>query len=507
MVSTSPGHHEQPEALKLSFRNIMEPLLVLFNKAAADILPGRSFYIAYSIPGGVYGYFQDYQITEKDTRKISARIRSMITNHQDIGHRIMSKDEMLRYFEPTNRADIIKLLRSIEGDPPELNDLRLAHVNGYGELLMNHVGENYNKLSHFQLFRVNQGFFLIADPDFYQRVMPSKIGLSKYFSRFEESEETMKHFGIGDFSELNQVIKDGELPEFVKLAEAYQARRLSRIADNILSHPLKPRLIFLAGPTSSGKTTSANRLAIEFRVMRKEAIILSLDNYYLPHADIPDDPVTGLKNFEQITALDTKLFRNNIHGLLAGKAVHLPRYHFDGKGAIPQKNSTAISPDTMIIVEGIHGLNPELWKNTLEIDSYRLYVSALTTLNIHNHLPFSTSDHRLIRRLVRDHLFRGYEFNETIQRWPDVLENEYQSIFTFQESAQAIFNSALIYEMAVFSYYAKKILQPEHAVNEQVKEEVRRLNRVLSLLTPIDPSGIPPTSILREFIGGSSFDY
>ena len=496
-----------PEALKLSFRNIMEPLLVLFNKAVSIVLPGKNFYIDYSIPGGVYGYICDYQISEREIIDLSNVLRSMIGDHQEIGHRTLPKDEMMRYFEPTNRADIVRLLRSVRGNPVELDDLRLAHVNGYGEMLLNDVRENYDKLRNFRLFKYKKGFFLLADPDFYERVMPPRVELSKYFKRFRESEETMKYFGITNFAGLNQAVKNGELSDFIKLAEAYQSRRLTNIADKILTDPLKPRLIFLAGPSSSGKTTTAKRLAIEFRIMRKEVIMLSLDDYYLPHAFIADDPVSGIKNFEKITALNTGLFRDNIHDLLRGKAVHLPKYYFDGKGAIPRKEATLISPETLIIVEGIHGLNPELWKNMMEVDSFRLYVSALTTLNIHDHLPFSTSDHRLIRRLVRDQLFRGYDINETIQRWPYVLQNEYDSIFTFQESAHAIFNSALIYEMAVFSFYGKKILRREVAVNDQIREEVKRLNRVLSLLTPIDPNDIPPTSILREFIGGSSFKY
>lgn len=498
---------DKPLALQASFRNIMEPLLVLFNKAVADVLPGKHFYVAYSIPGGVYGYFTNHHPTDSEIRQVYAYIRQLIEDQQEIGHTILSKDEMLRYFLPTNRGDIVRLLRSVEGEPAALNDLRLAHVNGYGELLLNHISENYEKLASFQLFRHNKGFFLVADPLFYERVMPARIKLSKYFTRFEESEETNKQFGIADFAELNQAIRNGEISEFIKLAEAYQARRLLRIADNILSHPLKPRIIFLAGPTSSGKTTTANRLSIEFKVLGKEVIILSLDNYYLPHAQIPDDPVTGLKNFEQLSALNTKLFLDNIHDLLSGKTLHLPKYHFDGKGAVPQPTATFIKPNTLIIVEGIHGLNPELWEKTMDIESYRLYVSALTTLNIHDHLPFSTSDHRLIRRLVRDQLFRGYGFNDTIQRWPDVMQNEYQSIFPFQESAHAIFNSALIYEIAVFSFYAQSILRAEQAINDHIREEVKRLKRILALVTPIDPSGIPPTSILREFIGGSSFEY
>jgi uridine kinase len=500
----APDH---PEALKLSFRNIMEPLLVLFNKASAEVLENKSFYIAYSIPGGVYGFFHDYMLTDHDIHRIKERIAGMIREKYPIEHIILSKQHMINYFAPTRRNDIISLLASRVENDDALSDLRLARVDGFGELLFNNITENYEKLSLFQLQVYNKGFVLIADPDFFQRAMPEKVESSKYFRRFEESEQTMKHFGISDFAGLNDAIKTGQLPEFIKIAEAYQSRRLSQIADNITSHPLKPRVVFIAGPTSSGKTTTANRLAIELKVIKRDVLILSLDNYYLPHSEIPDDPFTGIKNFEQITALDTHLFMSNIHDLLLGKAVHLPKYHFDGKGPIPRDNATSISSGTLIIVEGIHGLNPELWKKVMDVESYRLYVSALTTLNIHDHLPFSTSDHRLIRRVVRDKLFRGYDINETIQRWPDVMQNEYRSIFPFQESAHAIFNSALIYEIAVFSYYAQKMLDPDTAINEQIKEEVKRLNRILSLLIPIDPAGIPPTSILREFIGGSSFDY
>jgi uridine kinase len=502
-----PPGQEKPDALKLSFRDIMEPLLVLFNKGAGQVLPGKEYYVAYSIPGGVFGYFQNHKVRREELDAIRDKIREMLRDRQAFRQESLDKDDLIRYFSSAGRGDIVRLLQSRANNEGQLNGLQLAHLNGCGELLPDRVHENYDKLLRFRLFPYGKGFFLVADPDFYQRVMPKRVELSKYFRRFEESEETMKFLGISSFAELNEVIRKGELPEFIKIAEVYQARRISRIADNILSHPLKPRVVFLAGPTSSGKTTSANRLAIEFRVLKKQALILSLDNYYLPHAAIPDDPATGMKNFEVLTALDLNLFMDNIHDLIGGKAIRLPKYHFDGKGAVPAGETCQIGPDTLIIVEGIHGLNPEFWKKTMDVESYRLYVSALTTLNIHDHLPFSTSDHRLIRRLVRDHLFRGYDFNETIMRWPDVMQNEYMSIFPFQESAHAIFNSALIYEIAVFAYYAGRILQPAQAVNEQVREEAQRLRRLLSLLTPINPSDIPPMSILREFIGGSSFIY
>ncbi len=490
---------------KTAFRSLMEPLLVLFNKAVSDVFSNRDYYIAYSIPGGVYGYFKDYDLTDDDVNTIKNRIRKLIFANLDFQQEILPKEKILRYFDDHQRSDIIELLQS---KPDDLSDnMHLAHLNGNGELFFNHINEHYERLDRFRLFRFKRGFILIADPDFFERVMPQRLEISKYLKRFDESEEAMKQLGIESIAQLNEVIDNGELSEFIKISEAYQAKRIGRIADNIVSHPLKPRLIFLSGPTSSGKTTSANRLAIELKVLGKKVLIMSLDNFYLPHSAIPFDPETGLQNFELISALNLELFCKTIHQLLNGETIHMPRYHFDGKGAVPDPNPTMISPDTYIIVEGIHGLNPDLWKNKLKVDSYRLYVSALNTLNIHDHLPLSTSDHRLIRRLVRDHLFRGYSFNETIKRWPDVMENEYHSIFPFQESAHAIFNSSLIYEIAVFAHYAPGILRPELAENEVIKEEVKRLNRILSLLKPINPNDIPPTSILREFIGGSSFKY
>jgi len=501
-----PPNAQQPIALRYAFRDLMEPLLVLFNKAASIELRNRPFYIAYSIPGGVYGYFKNYKVSENELQKIGKRIKAIIERKDTFRHEVLPPEKIRRYFDTGSRSDIIHLLESKPGNE-KLDGLRLAHLNGYGELLVNHVSENYDRIKQFRIMPFHEGFFLIADPEFFDRVMPRQPESSKYFLGFEEAENTMMHLGISSFAELNDVIRQHRLHEFIKLSEAWQARRISEIADDILEHKDNPRVLFLSGPTSSGKTTTAHRLRIELQILKKDVLILSLDNFYLPHSEIPDDPKTGMKNFELITALDLELFKKNINDLLNGKPVHLPKYHFDGKGATPAEEATRINPDTYIIVEGIHGLNPDLWKDIMDVPSYRIYVSALSTLNIHDHLPLSTSDNRLMRRLVRDQLFRGYSFNETIRRWPDVLENEHRSIFPFQESAHAFLNSALVYEPAVFSHYAPVIALPAKAENEQIREEVKRINRILSLLIPIDPKDIPPTSVLREFIGGSSFQY
>ncbi len=489
-----------------SFRSLMEPLIVLFNKAASQIMPDNEYVMKYSVPGGIYGYFINYTPNVKQISALKQKIKYLIKNRAPISHELFDFDKLISYFGKYKRNDIIELVRS-KGGCEKTEGLRVLHMNGNGELFLNDVKENYDKLSNFKLVRYGKGFFLIADPDFFNRVMPERLETSKYLKRFEETQNTMQHFGISSVTKLNNIIRKGELPELIKISEALQSKRISRIADNIVSHALKPRVIFLAGPTSSGKTTSANRLAIELKVLKKKVIILSLDNFYLPHSEIPADPDTGLQNFELISALDLKLLKETINSLLSNKPVYLPKYHFDGKGAKPDKKPTIIDDETYIILEGIHGLNPQLWHDFMDVESYRLYVSALSTLNIHDHFPVSTSDHRLIRRLVRDYLFRGYPIDETIMRWPDVIQNEYKSIFPFQESAHDIFNSALIYEIAVFAHYAPAILKPENTSSQFIAEQIEKLNRLLSLFIPIDPKGIPFTSILREFIGGSSFDY
>jgi len=492
---------------RLPFRSYMEPLLVLFNIASSETLKDSEYCIDYSIPGGVYGHFVDLIPSEDDLKKIRDRIRRLIRDNESLIQELVPAEKVESHFLQLNRPDILNLIRSRSAGCCNPDGFNLVRLNGGSELFLNKVQDNLKHLDTFKLFKAKNGFFLIADVDFFERVMPDRLETSKFFKRFDESQRAMAHLGISNITQLNDIINRGELSEFLKIAEAYQTKSISRIADNIVSHPLKPRIVFLAGPTSSGKTTSANRLALELKVLQKHVLILSLDNYYLPHAAIPTDPNTGLKNFEVISALNLNLFRQNINDLLEGMPVFLPKYFFDGNGATISETPTVIDNDTYVIVEGIHGLNPRLWQDAVELESYRVYVSALTTLNIHNHLPFSTSDHRLIRRLVRDHLFRGYDFNETIKRWPDVVNNEYQSIFSYQESAHAILNSALIYEMAVFAHYAPAILKAELAENEQIRGEVLRLNRLLSLFIPIDPAEIPPTSILREFIGGSSFKY
>lgn len=491
---------------KVSFRSVLEPLIVLFNKAVDANLKGKNYVIDYSIPGGIYGYFENYNVTETDLQNILKTIKQFIAQRISLEKFIVDKNGIYEYFKGTNRRDILDLITS-KNNSHYPQDFRLVRVNQFGEVFLNDVNEDYEKLANIDLIKFREGFILIADRNFFERILPKDLDNSKFVTRFDELDETMSYLGVNCIADLNNIINNNGLSEFIKISEAFQAKKIGNIADMIVNDERKPRCIFIAGPTSSGKTTFANRLAIELKVLKKKTLILSLDNYYLPHSQIPFDPETGQQNFEVITALDLDLFKKDITTLINGEEVYLPKYDFGKGGHFASETPTRITPDTIVIVEGIHGLNPLMWKHLGEIESFRIYISAMNPLNIHSHLPMSTSDHRLIRRLIRDFLFRGYDFNETISRWPDVMESEFNNIFPFQESAHIVFNSALLYEIAVFAHIAPTILKPEEAANKTIQYHVERLNRLLSLFIGINPNEIPPTSILREFIGGSSFKY
>lgn len=489
----------------VSFRNIMEPLLVVFNCVSAKILPDKKYYMAFSVPGGIYGYFDDYEIKQDEIDRLLKEIKSILNENIDIDSTLGDKSEVLKEYIDKSRHDILELINEM----PETNStqFRLADIKGHKELFINDIQLHLGKLKEINLIKFRKGFILIADNDFFTRTMPTDLNSSKYVWRFDELEANMQYHQVSDISSLNKIIKSDQLSDFIKISEAFHEKKIMSIADRIAKADKPSKLIFIAGPTSSGKTTFAYRLGIGLKVNKKKVLKLSLDDYYLDHALIPIDEQTGMQNFEVIDALDLKLFKENIIKLLNYEPVHLPKYNFNKGGHCFEETPTLIDENTFIIVEGIHGLNPQLWQNIDSVESFRIYISALNTLNVHDHLPISTSDHRLIRRLVRDYLFRGYDINETLMRWPDVMHSEYLNIFPFQESAHVVFNSALVYELAVFAYYAQDILKVELAKNEYTKNQIERLLRLLSLFVPINPSDIPPTSILREFVGGSSFKY
>jgi len=310
---------------------------------------------------------------------------------------------------------------------------------------------------------------------------------------------------VPNISDLNHSCSNGKSEVFMKVSEALHEKKIGQIADTIRLKNKQVKIILISGPSSSGKTTFAKRLAIHLIVNGMKPLNLSLDNYFVDRDDTPLDE-NGKHDYEAVEALDISLFNQNLVSLLAGEKVELPIFSFETGTRFYNGVTMQMHPENVLIIEGIHGLNPLLTSSIPAEAKFKIYVSALTTLNIDDHNRVSTTDNRLIRRIVRDYRYRKYSARETISRWPSVRQGEEKHIFPFQEEADAMFNSALLYELAVLKPFAEPILlevqpnQPEYA-------EATRLLDFFSYFKPLKPNEIPPTSILREFLGGSSFSY
>jgi uridine kinase len=337
---------------------------------------------------------------------------------------------------------------------------------------------------------------------------PSKLGAfvrqDKMFEIFKEHHRWQSILGMRTVGDLNRAITEGHTNQLIQISEALQEKKISQIADQI-ARQKGIKLVLIAGPSSSGKTTTCKRLSVQLAVNGIKPVGISLDDYFLNREETPRDE-SGDYDFEHLHALNIPLLNEQLNALFRGDEVELPRYNFQkGKSEWSGKR-LKLKGNEVLVVEGIHALNPELTADIPNEQVFRVYASALTTILLDNHNYIPTTDNRLLRRIIRDHKYRGVSAQETIRRWPSVRKGENRWIFPFQENADAMFNSAMLFELAVIKRQADPLLEqvpencPEYA-------EAYRLRKFLKYIKPISEDQIPPTSLLREFLGGSSFEY
>lgn len=383
------------------------------------------------------------------------------------------------------------------------------YTSVYG--LGNHMNYFYGYLvpstgyiTEFDIQKYFRGF-LIRVPERENFEIKPKVALQpKLFKVFREHKKWINILDVNYVGSLNKATRQRRDTDLIKISEALHEKRIARIADKIYKSREKVRVILISGPSSSGKTTFSKRLSIQLMVLGLRPVQISLDNYFVDRELTPRDE-NGEYNFETLQAIDITLFNENLNDLLQGKDVLLPRFDFT-TGKRNNGERLKISSDQVLIVEGIHGLNPGLTPSIRPQCKFGIFVSALTQISIDAHNPIPSTDNRLIRRMVRDYRFRNYTALDTLRRWESVRHGEEQYIFPFQENADVMFNSALLYELAVLKTYAEPLLKtiPE---NETEYAEALRLMKFLSYFQPVSAREIPPTSILREFLGGSSFIY
>lgn len=473
-------------------------LSFVFIRAAMELYKNTHVRVEHSLSGGLFCEFDsEEKMTIEDIAKIKKRMEEIVKADEPFYKEAVPKAEAKAIFEKFNMESKIHLLTYREHDTINLYTCGWLQNYFYGYMV-----PSTGYLEVFDLMPYDDGVILRHPNKSHPFDLPEFEEHPKLAQIFKEAERWGEIVGIDYVAKLNDLIKHGKHFDVIKIAEALHEKKVAHIADMIAESG--KRLVLIAGPSSSGKTTFANRLMIQLQVNGLKPVTVSTDDYFVNRDKTPLDE-DGNYDFESVQAVDTEQFNIDLERLLAGEEVQLPTFNFQIGEREYTGQSMQISEDQPIIIEGIHGLNEKLTEAIPKKDKFKIYISALTQLNIDDHNRIPTTDTRLLRRIVRDNRYRGHNAQRTIDMWPSVRRGEGRNIFPFQEDADVMFNSALVYELAVLKKHAEPLLD---AIDETEPEyvEAKRLLKFLSYFESIENDNlIPYSSILKEFIGGSGF--
>lgn len=475
-------------------------LFFVLCKAVQDIYPATDVVIDIPVSNGFYVDIRlGRPVVDEDVNIIRRRMQEIIDARMPIRRFTVPTEEAVALFQEKGDVEKVKLLKtsgSIYTTYYKIGDYVDYY---YGTLLT-----NTSQLYLFGLEKYYDGMLLripsLKNPD----VLGEMTRQDKMFEIFKEHHRWQSILGIRTVGDFNQAIDANHATDIINISEALQEKKIAKIAEEIASRK-GVKLVLLAGPSSSGKTTSCKRLSIQLAVNGLKPLQISLDDYFVDREKTPKD-ASGEYDYESIYALDLDLINEQFNALFRGEEVELPKYDFQSGKSKKSGNKLKMNDNNVLVVEGIHALNPELTAHIPQEQIFRVYASALTTILLDNHNYIPTTDNRLLRRIIRDYKYRGVSAQETIHRWPSVRAGENKWIFPFQENADAMLNTAMLYELAVIKTQAEPLLQqvPENCVEYA---EAYRLLKFLKYFKGIPYNNLPPTSLLREFLGGSSFHY
>lgn len=490
-------------------RTYLRSLCFVLQNAVRELFPDKVLIIDHSLPSGLYcnicevklcedGRRTPLKLSDNDIDAIRNRMREIVDADMPFEKRKMDAVEAELLFDNNNQPDKAELQRSLGKFLCSVYFLDGKADTFHGPLL-----HSTGALKVFDLISFAQGFCLQfpSEGDF-SKVIPVKTQskIAATLSKYSDWCSIIRINGIGT---LNSAIVGGRAVELINMAEALHERGYAAIADQIYAQKDRIKAVFIAGPSSSGKTSSSLRIALQCRVLGLVPKVIELDNYFVDREHTPKDS-DGNYDFEALEAMDLKLLNSQLNDLFAGKEVELPRFDFKEGRSVPSGKRISLGDKEILIMEGIHALDPAMVPDVDNSKIFRVYASALTSLNVDENNNISTSDNRLLRRMVRDNRVRGITPEETIMRWHSVRRGENRNIFPFQENADASFNSALIYELPMLKYYAEPLLRRIAPSSPAYTEAIRLLKFLdyIVALSPEEISAIPPTSIMREFIGG-----
>ncbi len=477
-------------------------LCMVLYRAVKTVAPSASLVMSHSVSGGLYAKVSGITPDEETAGAIRGEMARLIAADLPIERKERPTADVIRMFEEQGLMAKVKLLRS-------LHELYTVYyrLDGLCDTWSCPLVPRTGMLRSFDLLPYEEGFLLLGtspdDPARVARMIPQP----KVFNAFREYRRFNNIVGISNAGDVNEMVESGQEGNMVNVAEALHTKYIREIADRItgLHREGGARVVLIAGPSSSGKTTFTKRLGVELLTNLIRPVMISLDDYFVDRHHTPLDE-HGEMDYESLFALDLELFNKHLNALIRGEEIELPRYNFERGEREFVGNVIRLEPDSILLIEGIHGLNPQLTSEVEERMKYRIYVSALSSIAIDEHNWVSTTDNRLLRRMIRDYKYRGTSPLDTIARWPSVRRGEEKWIFPYQENADSIFNSSLLFELGVIRDEAERVLRtvPRDRVEYAT---AYRLRNFISYFKPVSSRLIPPTSLLREFLGGSSFHY
>ncbi|MBR5230039.1 MAG: nucleoside kinase [Firmicutes bacterium] len=474
-------------------------LCLIYLKAIESVMGNVEVEIENSLNKGLYTEIKAVRpVSAKDIKDIHSRMWELVDADLPLVEERLTREEAVAQFKKMGCEEKIALLCQDN----RRQSFEFYSLDGYKDFFYGNMVPSTGYIRHFQLVKYKRGVLLRFPHPSKPDAIPEYVDEKMLYRTFGEQKRWGKLMGINYVSDLNKKIEDGGFKELVQLSEALHEKRIVEIADMIVKQ--KKRIILIAGPSSSGKTTFAQRLCIQLRVNGLQPLYMGTDDYFLEREQTPLDEY-GEKDYESLKAVDVELFNSNINNLLAGHAVDMPTFNFITGHKEYGRRITSIRGNQPIVIEGIHALNGELTEELPEEEKFRIYISPLTQLNIDSHNRVVTTDHRMLRRMVRDFKYRGHSAQNTIASWPKVRGGEDKNIFPYSNEADVLFNSVHLYEICVLKKYAEPLLEAITPEEPEYSDAMRMLEFLRFFKTVEDDSAIVNNSILREFIGGSVF--
>lgn len=490
-------------------RTYIRSLCFVLQKVVREMYPDKILVIDYSLPSGLYCEIREakpmedgrpkvYFATDEELEIVEDRMRELVLADLPFSKKMLSLEECEALFAANHQMEKVNLLKTIGRF-----NYNVYFLDGQADTFYGPLAPSTGCLKTFNIIGFNNGFCLQypMDGDF-GKVLPMKRQ-SKLATAMKEHSDWCSVMGVKGVGTLNKKVLSGEIIDLINLSEALHERKYADIADQIYARRGSVKIVFIAGPSSSGKTSTSKRLALQCRILGLNPKVIELDNYFVEREFTPKDE-NGDYDFESLGAMDLKLLGQQLNDLLAGKQVEIPRFDFKEGRKFFEGNFMQLHEKDILIMEGIHALNPAMIPDVDNSKVFRVYASALTSLSIDENNNISTSDNRMLRRMIRDNRTRGIVPENTITMWQSVRRGENRNIFPFQENADAVFNSAHIFELPVLKYYAEPLLRriaPSSPAYTEASRMLKFLDYIVAL-TPAEMAAIPPTSILREFIDG-----